>query len=165
MSLEGLSVKDWLAQQRPAPVIAPVAVTAGGGSNRRASRAFSLLASASGAAVGAWFAGGLGASGSCPPAREGLVYCQLQHGVLRALMAVLLGALAGLLLARGLRALVSAPGRARAGTLLAPAPPPMRLDDPLLVLASGGLAYRDSRRLGPVWRPRWEQLAEPRGAG
>lgn len=179
--LDGLSVSDWLrrrhdtapaaaappAQLYPETAIpaaaAPVAelrvARAAPPRSARPSRILPLLSWATGLGLGVWLAlPPLLGDRSCPPPGEGALYCQLQHGVLRAVMTVLLVTGACVMLARILSSLPAAIRRWRSHELLPAAPKPTRLDDELLVAATRGYTYAASRRVAWwVWRPRWQQ--------
>lgn len=146
MSLNGLSVDEWMIEHRPA-----------GGANhpqgvvelcdrghsrdqqRNIRKPRNAIVWALAAAVAAWLAApSLTKSSSCPPPGEGATYCYLQHNVLAAAMTFLLVS-AGTVIA--CRLVLSLPGfvtRVRSGGLLPRSPSAAVHNDPLLIAANRG---------------------------
>lgn len=159
--LGGLTVSAWLEAQAPSTPAAPAvpAATARAPRSARGSSRAGMVRWLVGLALGAYVAIATRPELNCPPSGEGAAYCELQHGVLRAVMTVL-GVAALTAIAGG--AMAKAPAvarRLRAGELVPPPPKPTAVDDALLLAASRGYRYSSSRRRAlVVWRPRWQRI-------
>lgn len=152
-SLNGLGVEQWLAGQQPAPERAAAAPAPGAPRPSRSRSTGSRWAWwLAGAATGCYLAVVTRASDlNCPPDGEGELYCQLQRGVLRAVMTVLITATVFAVIGRVVARLAER-------RPLPQAPKPFPEGDDLLWAATHGYSYNDARRIAPgVWRPRWRR--------
>jgi hypothetical protein len=116
MTLDGLTVDEWLLAQAPCAEVARHTVEKAPIAARTPSlvarRAHTILVWCAAVAAGTWSAVSVATRHiSCPPRGEGAGWCQLQHHVLSTAMAFLVVtmgvALAAHVVARGMRALTN----------------------------------------------------------
>lgn len=148
MTLDGLTVDEWLRDQHASPGPSgrqPVAVAHVPAPSREprqkrvASRTRNVLIWCAAVAVGAWLAVPvLGRSTACPPSGEGATYCHLQHNVLAGAMTFLLAAAGVVIACRLILGLPAFVTRVRADGLLPRSPSANIHGDPLLIAANRG---------------------------